>query len=103
MSVLARFLERPASPPTIEPMRHRHISQVLDIERHSHPKPWSATVFHDELAQVAAGHRTYLVARQGRSIVGYGGLMYVADEAHVTNLVVHPRSPAHRHRSTAAR
>jgi ribosomal-protein-alanine N-acetyltransferase len=90
MSVLARFLERPASRPTIEPMRHRHVGQVLAIERRSHPKPWTAGVFHDELDQMAAGHRRYLIAREGRTIVGYGGLMFVAGEAHVTNLVVRP-------------
>ena len=36
------------------------------------------------------GHRHYLVARLGRTVVGYAGLMFVADEAHVTNVAVHP-------------
>ena len=36
----------------------------------------------------------------GRSIVGYGGLMFVADEAHVTNIVVHPE---HRRMGIATR
>ena len=27
---------------------------------------------------------------RGRAVVGYGGLMFVADEAHVTNIAVHP-------------
>jgi ribosomal-protein-alanine N-acetyltransferase len=47
-------------------------------------------VFHDELDQVAGGHRTYVVAKLGRSVVGYAGLMFVVDEAHVTNVAVHP-------------
>jgi [ribosomal protein S18]-alanine N-acetyltransferase len=91
MSVLARFLDRAgAGEPSIEPMRHRHVGQIHAIEQASYPKPWSAHVFHDELDQVRSGHRHYLVARQGRTIVGYGGLMFVADEAHVTNVAVHP-------------
>ena len=53
----------------------------------SYPKPWTTTVFHDELDQVGTGHRHYLVARQGRSVVGYGGLMFVAR-----------RGPRHEHR-----
>ena len=99
MSVLARFLDRPAAgPPSIEPMRHRHVGQVLAIEQASYPKPWSERVFHDELDQARDGYRTYLVARHGRMVAGYGGLMYVADEAHVTNLAVHPD---HRRRGIA--
>ena len=90
MSVLARFLDRPRAGRSVEPMRHRHVTQVLAIEEASYPKPWSVRVFHDELDQARDGHRHYLVARLGRQVIGYGGLMFVADEAHVTNLAVHP-------------
>jgi len=91
MSVLARFLDRSgADDVTIEPMRRRHVGQVLVIERASYPKPWTTTVFHDELDQVAGGRRHYIVARLGRTVVGYGGLMFVSDEAHVSNIAVHP-------------
>ena len=91
MSVLARFLVRSVTGGvTIEPMRRRHVGQILAIERASYPRPWTTTVFHDELDQARDGYRTYLVARQGRAVVGYGGLMFVADEAHVTNVAVHP-------------
>ena len=47
-------------------MRRRHVGQILAIERASYPKPWTTTVFHDELDQVGTGHRHYLVARRGR-------------------------------------
>jgi [ribosomal protein S18]-alanine N-acetyltransferase len=99
VSVLARLLDR-AGAPTIEPMRHRHIGQILAIERASYPKPWSSQVFHDELDQARHGYRYYLVARRGRVVIGYGGLMFAADEAHVTNLAVHPE---HRRRGVASR
>ena len=91
MSVLARFLVRSVTGGvTIEPMRRRHVGQILAIERASYPRPWTTTVFHDELDQVGSGHRYYLVAKTGRAVVGYAGLMFVADEAHVTNVAVHP-------------
>jgi ribosomal-protein-alanine N-acetyltransferase len=90
MSMLARLLDRPATGPTLERMRPRHLGQVLAIEQQAYPSPWSAKVFHDELDQARAGHRHYLVARVGRQVIGYAGLMFVADEAHVTNIVVHP-------------
>ncbi len=91
MSVLARFLERSGTGRvTLEPMRRRHVGQILQIERASYPKPWTTTVFHDELDQVPTGHRHYIVAKAGRTVVGYAGLMFVADEGHVTNVAVHP-------------
>lgn len=101
MSVLARLLDRAgAAEPIIEPMRRRHVGQILAIERASYPKPWSAQVFHEELDQARDGYRYYLVARSGRTVVGYGGLMFAVDEAHVTNLAVHPD---HRREGVAAR
>lgn len=94
MSMLARFLDR-SDDLVVEPMRRRHVGQILDIERASYPKPWTTTVFHDELDQVGSGHRHYLVAKLGRTVVAYGGLMFVADEAHVTNIAVHPSHRRH--------
>lgn len=90
MSVLARLIDRPVTGPTLERMRVRHVGQVLAIEQSCYPKPWSAKVFHDELTQAKRGNRYYLVARSGRQVVGYAGLMFVGDEAHVTNVAVHP-------------
>ncbi|HTW07229.1 MAG TPA: ribosomal protein S18-alanine N-acetyltransferase [Acidimicrobiales bacterium] len=71
-----------------EHMRRRHLPAVLRIEHHAHPKPWSLGVFTSELAQGDA--RYYVVARVKGRVAGYAGLMFVADEAHVTNLAVAP-------------
>ena len=71
----------------IEPMRRRHLPGVLRIERHAHPRPWSLGVFTGELSQ---GGRYYVVARSDGRVCGYGGLMFVGDEAHVTNIAVAP-------------
>jgi ribosomal-protein-alanine N-acetyltransferase len=91
VSILERMLERAVTRPlVIEPMRARHIGQILAIETDAYPRPWSAQVFHDELREERVGHRHYLVARRGRSVIGYGGVMFIADEAHVTNIAVHP-------------
>jgi ribosomal-protein-alanine N-acetyltransferase len=97
MSVLDRMLERAVTRPVvIEPMRVRHIGQIMAIERDAYPRPWSPTVFHDELRESRAGRRYYVVARRGRSVIGYGGIMFVTGahgsggEAHITNIAVHP-------------
>ena len=42
------------------------------------------------------GSRIYVVARVGSTLVGYGGLMLVADDGHVTTLAVDP--VWHRHK-----
>jgi len=100
VSILDRVLDRAVTRPvTIEPLRAKHIGQIMTIETASYPKPWSAQVFHDELREARDGRRVYLVARRGPRVLGYGGLMFVTDrrgatvrgsEAHVTNIAVHP-------------
>jgi [ribosomal protein S18]-alanine N-acetyltransferase len=107
MSVIERMLHRDANgSPDLEiaPMRRRDLKQgVLETELHAYPKPWSAGVFLSEIDQVRSGSRYYLTARQrpgtdrhrrpARSksgIVGHAGLWFTADEAHITNIAVHP-------------
>lgn len=101
MSVLGRLLPRKGSPDlVVEPMRRKHLSGVMPIEQASYPKPWSQRLFQSEIAQAARGDRTYLVAREGSEVLGYGGLMYAVDEGHVTNIAV---SPAHQRRGLGTR
>lgn len=71
----------------IVPMRRRHVRGVLRIERQVHPRPWSHGVFVSEIGQP---DRCYVVARIDGTIVGYGGVWYSADDAHVTNIAVDP-------------
>jgi [ribosomal protein S18]-alanine N-acetyltransferase len=71
---------------SISPMRRRDLKGVMRIEETMFPEPWSVEVFASELA-LRQG-RAYRVARVGRILVGYFGLMFVEDEAHVTTLAV---------------
>lgn len=61
---------------------------VLEVEAHSFPSPWSRQAFIQELTSNRFAH--YRVARAGHRIVGYAGMWVVLDEAHVTNVAVHP-------------
>ena len=72
----------------IIPMRRRHLAPVVDIAARTHPRPWSRDLFAGELDLVAS--RAYVVAMEGRDVVGYGGIMLAADEAHVTTIAVDP-------------
>ncbi len=72
---------------TVSPMRRRHLRAVLEIERLVYPRPWSSRLFEDELDRSG---RTYLVARVGATVVGYAGLLMIADDGHVATVAVHP-------------
>lgn len=82
----------------LSPMRRRDLRQVMAIERVAFPEPWSPAVFNSELS-LRSG-RAYRVARLGREVVGYYGLMFAIDEAHVTTIAVAPGS---RRRGIATR
>jgi ribosomal-protein-alanine N-acetyltransferase len=72
----------------IRPLTDRDLAEVVALEQANQPTPWSEGVFRDELA---ADDRVYLAADDA-GVVGYGGIMVVGDEAHVTNLLVAPDS-----------
>jgi ribosomal-protein-alanine N-acetyltransferase len=74
-------------------MRRRDLRRVMEIEQVVFPEPWSHGVFASELA-LRRG-RAYRIAREGREMVGYVGLMFVEEEAHVTTVAV---APAHQGR-----
>lgn len=64
------------------------VDGVLAIERLSFPTPWSRQSFVQEMTENIYAH--YIVARSGSTVVGYAGMWVVLDEAHVTNVAVHP-------------
>lgn len=87
--MLSRLLQRAdRGQLAIAPLRRRDLKELMEIERVSYPRPWTEGVFRSELDQVRAGTRCYLVARRGGELVGYAGLMYAVDDAHVTNIAV---------------
>jgi ribosomal-protein-alanine N-acetyltransferase len=75
-------------------MRRRHLRGVLRIEAVVAPRPWTTSLFLSELALRST--RAYFVARVGRDVVGYGGLMMTVDDGHITTIAVDPRW--HRHK-----
>jgi [ribosomal protein S18]-alanine N-acetyltransferase len=83
----------------IQRMRRRHLRGVMAIERQVYPRPWSPNLFLSEMGDLR--NRTYLVARIGKDVVGYGGVMMSnQDEAHITTIAV---DPAHHRRKIGTR
>lgn len=69
----------------IRPMIRSDIPAVVAIESEVYSHPWSPRVFFDELSMT---NRTYLVAEGSSGILGYGGLLIVEEDAHITTLAV---------------
>lgn len=73
--------------PTIRPMKRSDIPAVAALESVIYPAPWSPRVFFDELAME---NRRYIVMHGETGIVGYGGLLIIEEDAHITTLAVAP-------------
>jgi ribosomal-protein-alanine N-acetyltransferase len=73
---------------SIRPLTLGDVPAAAALEAANQPVPWSEGVFREELA---AEDRIYLAADSG-ALVGFGGIMMVGEDAHVTNLLVDPRS-----------
>lgn len=63
------------------------IDVLIDVETANQPVPWTKGVFRDELN---ADNRVYLAVIRETSLLGFGGVMVVGEEAHITNLLVSP-------------
>jgi len=72
----------------LAPLKPGHLDQVLKIERVSFPTPWSREAFLSELLQNSLAH--YFTCFCGDELIGYGGMWIIVDEAHITNVAVHP-------------
>jgi ribosomal-protein-alanine N-acetyltransferase len=71
----------------LRPLVPDDIEAAGALEQSVYSQPWSTGVFADELAQPS---RTYLAVEVDGDLVGYGGVMLVDDEAHITTVVVDP-------------
>lgn len=71
----------------IKPIEDDHIDGILTISLLSFPITWSKDSFEKELDNKFA---RYVVAVKDNIVVGYGGMWIIVDEAHITNIAVHP-------------
>ena len=79
----------------IVPMCADHLDELEKLERISFSRPWSKKMLAEELENQCAA---FLVALCGTQVVGYAGLLVVADEGYITNVAVFP---AYRRRGVA--
>ncbi len=81
---------------SLRPLLPSDITAVVALEEANQPQPWTEGILQDELS---ADDRSYVVAEDDE-IVGFGGVMVVGEEAHITNLLV---ATGHRRKGIARR
>ncbi|NLU49613.1 MAG: ribosomal protein S18-alanine N-acetyltransferase [Syntrophomonadaceae bacterium] len=69
------------------PMQMTDLEQVMAIEKVSFPTPWSREAYEAELFNQLA---CYIVSEHDGVVTGYAGAWCILDEAHITNVAVHP-------------
>ena len=82
------MLEPASEEYSVVPMELSHLDQVLKIEEKSFPSPWSRYAFTCELLD--NDFSRYFCLIQGEKVVGYMGVWIIVDEAHITNVAIHP-------------
>ena len=75
----------------IVPMTHEHLDEVAALERTCFADPWSRNMLAEELDNAMSAYLVALDTGDG-SVVGYAGLLVVADEGYITNVAVRPES-----------
>jgi ribosomal-protein-alanine N-acetyltransferase len=71
----------------IIPIEDKYIEGILNVSMLSFPITWSKESFEQELSNRYA---RYVVAVEDGTVVGFGGMWIIIDEAHITNIAVHP-------------
>ncbi|BBI31830.1 ribosomal protein S18-alanine N-acetyltransferase [Cohnella abietis] len=67
-------------------MNLNDISTIVEIEQESFTAPWSEEAFHNELTNNLFAK--YMIMELEGTILGYGGMWLIIDEAHITNIAL---------------
>lgn len=73
---------------TVQPMTYDYIDEVYEIEKLCFTVPWSKEAFILEIDKNCCAR--YFMAKVGDVAAAYGGMWVILDEAHITNIAVHP-------------
>ena len=82
---------------TIRDADFSDLPAIVALEGQVYDHPWSEAIIRDELNQ---NNRVYLVVEDDGDVIGFGGVMFVMEDAHITTLGI---APAHRRRRLGSR
>lgn len=66
------------------------VDEIWEVEKASFSIPWSREAFISELTTNKFAY--YYVIELAGEVVGYAGMWVILDEAHVTNVAIHPKA-----------
>ena len=72
----------------VRKMLKSDLDTVMDIENKCFSVPWTREALLLEIDKNRFAR--YLVAELDGKVIGYGGMWMIMDEAHITNIAVHP-------------
>jgi len=72
----------------VRSMKKTDIDKVVEIENKCFSIPWSRDSFEREIRDNLLAK--YFVIEYNDKLVGYGGMWFIVDEAHITNIAIHP-------------
>lgn len=73
---------------TVRRMNENDIDKVTEVERASYLTPWDFGTFKQEVNENP--YANYFVIEEDQRVFGYCGVWVIIDEAHVTNVAIHP-------------
>lgn len=79
----------------IRELTPRDLDAVAAIEQATNPQPWTRRMFAEELSLPPSG-RFWLVAEKERSVLGFAGMMFTPDAAHLMLVAVDPAATRQR-------
>ena len=69
-------------------LKKEYISEILEIEKLSFQEPWTRDMFERELSLPMS---RFFIFKHDNKLAGYVGGWLILDEAHITNIAVHPQ------------
>jgi ribosomal-protein-alanine N-acetyltransferase len=76
------------APHRVRDLRRGDIDAVMAIDATAYPRPWERQLYLDDIGDPRRAR--HLVALDGRTVVGHGGIVYLDGDAHVSTVAVHP-------------
>lgn len=73
---------------TFHNLAEEDLDEIMEIEQLSFTTPWSKYAF---IHEIEFPNSVFDVIKMDGKVVGYGGFWHIVDEAHISNIAVHPR------------
>ncbi|HZJ83666.1 MAG TPA: ribosomal protein S18-alanine N-acetyltransferase [Clostridia bacterium] len=73
----------------VRPIKNQDIDDILYLETLCFSTPWSRGALKGEIESNHCAR--YMVIEKKDRVIGYGGMWIILDEAHITNIAIHPK------------